>query len=56
MKSMKPAFRPENGTVTAPNASPLNDGAACLVLMSGSKMKELGLTPLAKVLSYAGFI
>jgi acetyl-CoA C-acetyltransferase len=52
--TMKPAFRQTNGTVTASNSSPLNDGAACLVLMSGSRMAELGLTPLAKIVSFAG--
>ena len=51
-----PALRPvfqKNGTVTAANASTLNDGAAALVLMSAEKATELGLTPLAKVKSYA---
>ena len=46
-------FQKENGTVTAANASPLNDGASALVLMSKEKMEELGLKPLAKILSYA---
>ena len=50
--SLKPAFSPE-GTVTAANASTLNDGAAALVLMSLSKAKELGLQPLAKIRAYA---
>lgn len=50
--SLKPAFSPE-GTVTAANASTLNDGAAALVLMSLSKAKELGLQPLAKIRTYA---
>ena len=49
---LRPAFGKE-GTVTAANASNLNDGAAALVLMSKDKMEELGLTPLAKVVSYA---
>lgn len=49
---MKPVFK-KDGTVTAANASTLNDGAAALVLMSADKAKELGLTPLAKVLAYA---
>jgi acetyl-CoA C-acetyltransferase len=49
---LKPVFSKE-GTVTAANASTMNDGAAALVLMSGEKMKALGLTPLAKVVSYA---
>ena len=46
-------FQKENGTVTAANASPLNDGASALILMSKEKMVELGLKPLAKILSYA---
>lgn len=51
-----PALRPvfsKDGTVTAANASTLNDGAAALVLMSKEKMESLGLTPLAKIVSYA---
>jgi acetyl-CoA C-acetyltransferase len=43
-------FRP-NGTVTAGNACPLNDGAAALVIMSDEKAKALGLTPLARIVS-----
>lgn len=46
------AFTKE-GTVTAANASTMNDGAAALILMSGEKVKELGLKPLAKIISYA---
>lgn len=49
---LRPAFGKE-GTVTAANASNLNDGAAALVLMSKIKMEELGLKPLAKIISYA---
>lgn len=49
---LKPVFSKE-GTVTAANASTMNDGAAALVLMSGEKMKALGLTPLAKIRGYA---
>jgi acetyl-CoA C-acetyltransferase len=49
---LKPVFAKE-GTVTAANASALNDGAAALVLMSADKAAELGLRPLAKILSYA---
>jgi acetyl-CoA C-acetyltransferase len=47
------AFQKENGTITAANASTLNDGASALVLMSKEKMEELGLKPLAKILAYA---
>ena len=50
--TLKPVFK-KDGTVTAANASTLNDGAAALVLMSAEKAKELGLTPLAKILAYA---
>ncbi len=49
---LRPAFSKE-GTVTAANASTINDGAAALVLMSSEKAKELGLTPLATIRSYA---
>jgi acetyl-CoA C-acetyltransferase len=49
---LKPSFR-QDGTVTAANASTLNDGAAALVLMSRRKAEEMGLQPLAKILSYA---
>ena len=49
---LKPAFR-KNGTVTAGNASGLNDGAAALLLMSADKAAELGLKPLARVLASA---
>ncbi|MBO9563943.1 MAG: acetyl-CoA C-acyltransferase [Niastella sp.] len=49
---LKPAFQ-KDGTVTAANASTMNDGAAALVLMSKEKAEELGLKPLAKVVSYA---
>lgn len=50
--SLKAVFK-KDGTVTAANASTLNDGAAALVLMSKAKADELGLKPLAKILSYA---
>jgi len=50
--ALKPVFKKE-GTVTAANASTLNDGAAALVLMSTDKANELGLTPMAKILAYA---
>lgn len=49
---LKPAFQ-KDGTVTAANASTMNDGAAALVLMSKEKADELGLKPIAKVVSYA---
>ena len=51
-----PALRPvfdKEGTVTAANASTLNDGASALILMSAEKAAELNLTPLAKIISYA---
>ncbi len=52
ISSLSPAFQKE-GTVTAANASTMNDGAAALVLMSKEKAEELGLKPIAKILSYA---
>lgn len=51
--SLPTVFQKENGTVTAANASTLNDGASALILMSGEKVKELGLKPLAKIKAYA---
>ena len=50
--NLRPAFG-KNGTVTAANASTINDGAAALVLVSAAKMKELGLTAVAKIVSFA---
>jgi acetyl-CoA C-acetyltransferase len=50
LAGLKPVFRPD-GTVTAGNACPLNDGAAAVVVMSDTKAKALGLTPLARVVS-----
>ncbi|EXG79977.1 acetyl-CoA C-acetyltransferase [Cryptosporangium arvum] len=47
---LKPVFRPD-GTVTAGNACPLNDGAAAVVIVSGARARELGLTPLARIVS-----
>ncbi len=49
---LKPVFQ-KDGTVTAANASTINDGAAALVLMSADKAKALGLKPIARILSYA---
>ena len=46
---LKPAFMPVVGTVTAGNSSPLNDGAAAMLVMSEERAKELGLSPLAKI-------
>ncbi len=51
--TLKPAFD-KNGTVTAANASTINDGAAAMVLMSAAKAKELGTKPLARILAYGG--
>ena len=50
VSQLKPVFRP-NGTVTAGNACPLNDGAAAAIIMSDVKAKELGLTPLARIVA-----
>ncbi|HKH61766.1 MAG TPA: acetyl-CoA C-acyltransferase, partial [Flavitalea sp.] len=49
---LKPAFQ-KDGTVTAANASTMNDGAAALVLMSKEKAEELGLKPIARIVSFA---
>ena len=50
VRALKPAFRPD-GRVTAGNCCPLNDGAAALVIMSDTKAKELGITPLARIVA-----
>ena len=52
IQKVRPAFK-KDGSVTAANASGINDGAAAVVVMSASKAKELGLTPLATVTAYA---
>ena len=52
MKGLKPAFD-KNGTVTAANASGINDGAAVVILCSSRKAKELGLKPLARIKAFA---
>ena len=54
VSKLRPAFT-KDGTVTAANASTLNDGAAALVLMSAKKAKELGITSLAKLLSHSDY-
>ncbi len=53
LASLKPAFR-KGGTVTAGNASGINDGAAALLLMSASKAQKMDLKPLGRIVSYAG--
>jgi acetyl-CoA C-acetyltransferase len=53
LAKMKPAFKKEDGTVTAGNASSLNDGAGAVVMASAEKAKALGLKPLARLVSYA---
>jgi acetyl-CoA C-acetyltransferase len=50
VSGLKPVFRPD-GTVTAGNCCPLNDGAAAVIIMSDTKAKQLGLTPLARIVS-----
>lgn len=54
LRKLRPAFG-EKGTVTAGNASSINDGAAAVVVVSGEKVRELGLRPEAKILGYASF-
>jgi acetyl-CoA C-acetyltransferase len=51
LRQLRPAFEKE-GTVTAGNASSINDGAAAFVVLSGEKVKELGITPQARILGY----
>ncbi|MEO6715501.1 MAG: acetyl-CoA C-acetyltransferase, partial [Mycobacteriales bacterium] len=50
VSQLKPVFRPD-GTITAGNCCPLNDGAAAVVIMSDTKARELGITPLARIVS-----
>src|SRR5207237_4850787 len=49
LAALEPAFMPKVGTVTAGNSSPLNDGAAALLVMSEDKAKSLGLKPLVRI-------
>lgn len=51
LQKLKPAFK-KDGTVTAGNSSGINDGAAAFIIMSAEKAKELGIKPLAKIISY----
>ncbi|MDO4594700.1 MAG: acetyl-CoA C-acetyltransferase [Tissierellia bacterium] len=53
LAKLRPAFKRDGGTVTAGNASGINDGASCVVVMSEEKAKELGIKPLATIISYA---
>ncbi|AZA55036.1 acetyl-CoA C-acyltransferase [Chryseobacterium sp. G0201] len=53
LPTLPTVFKKEEGTVTAANASTLNDGASALILVSKEKMEELGLKPLARIVSYA---
>ena len=53
LRAMRPAFKPNGGTITAPNAAPINDGAAAVVLVSEAKLKELHIKPICKVLGWA---
>ncbi|QNE41731.1 acetyl-CoA C-acyltransferase [Hymenobacter sp. NBH84] len=53
LPGLKPAFLKDGGTVTAANASTLNDGAAAVLLMSREKAEELGVTPLARIRGFA---
>jgi acetyl-CoA C-acetyltransferase len=51
LAALNPVFDPENGTVTAGNACPLNDGAAAVLVMSDEKAQRLGLTPRARIIA-----
>ena len=53
MQKMRPAFMRDGGTVTAANASGLNDGAAAVLLMTAEEAEKRGITPLARIASYA---
>jgi len=53
LATLQPVFKPEGGTVTAGNACPLNDGAAATVVMSRKRAEELGIKPLARIVSSA---
>jgi acetyl-CoA C-acetyltransferase len=53
LASLRPAFKRDGGTVTAGNASGINDGAAATVVMSAAKARELGIAPLARIVAYA---
>jgi acetyl-CoA C-acetyltransferase len=53
MQKLKPAFKKDGGTVTAANASGINDGAAALVVMSEAEAKKRGIEPLARIASWA---
>jgi acetyl-CoA C-acetyltransferase len=53
LAELAPAFRPDGGSVTAGNSCPLNDGAAAVVVMSRARADELGITPLARIVSSA---
>ncbi|TDJ79021.1 MAG: acetyl-CoA C-acetyltransferase [Planctomycetota bacterium] len=53
LAKMRPAFKPDGGTVTAANASAINDGAAALVVMSSGRAEALGVKPLARITGYA---
>jgi acetyl-CoA C-acetyltransferase len=53
LAKLKPAFKKDGGVVTAGNASGINDSGAAVVVMSADKAKELGIKPLAKIVSYA---
>jgi acetyl-CoA C-acetyltransferase len=54
LRTLKPAFDPKNGTITAGNASSINDGAAAVVLASAEAIKKHGLKPIARIVSYGG--
>lgn len=53
LAALRPVFRPDNGTVTAGNSSPLNDGAACLLLADESGVARVGREPLARIVARA---
>ncbi len=52
LRKLRPAFQPDGGTVTAGNASSINDGASALVLMSGDRARDLGIQPMARIVDF----
>ncbi|OZJ01413.1 Acetyl-CoA acetyltransferase, partial [Bifiguratus adelaidae] len=53
LRAVKPAFIPKDGTVTAPNSSPLSDGAAAIVVVSAAAVEKYNLKPIARILGWA---
>ncbi|OLL25471.1 Acetyl-CoA acetyltransferase [Neolecta irregularis DAH-3] len=52
LRTVRPVFQPKDGTVTAPNASPISDGGSAIILISAKKVQELGIKPIARILGW----